>query len=108
MSQLVVAYPVGTLTDSRGRKPGLYLGLALSTAGTVAAGLSMWFGSFALFVTGIFVFGLGVGAVQQLRVAAADMYPPGRRGEGLGYVLTGSLVGAFGSTALGGCGKGGG
>ena len=106
MSRLVVAYPVGALTDARGRKPGLYLGLALSTTGSVLAGLSMLWGSIVLFVTGIFVFGLGVGAVQQLRVAAADMYPPRRRGEGLGYVLTGSLVGAFGSTALVGVAQG--
>ncbi len=100
VSRLVIAYPVGALTDARGRKPGLYVGLILSMAGSVLAGLSMLFSSLLLFVIGIFVFGLGAGAVQQLRVAAADMYPPRRRAEGLGYVLTGSLAGAFGSTAL--------
>lgn len=100
LSRMVIAYPVGAFSDRRGRKAGLYLGLAFSIVGSVLAGASLPLMSFPLFIAGIFVFGLGVGAVQQLRVAAADMYPPDRRGEGLGYLLTGSLVGAIGSTAL--------
>jgi hypothetical protein len=44
--------------------------------------------------------GLGVGAGQQLRLAAADLYPAPRRAEGLGYVLTGSLVGVLGEVVL--------
>jgi MFS family permease len=43
---------------------------------------------------------MGMNAAQQLRVAAADMYPPTRRAEGLGYVLTGSLVGVLVTPAL--------
>ena len=39
------------------------------------------------------VFTMGVSAGQQLRVAAADMYPPRMRGLALGFVATGSLVG---------------
>jgi MFS family permease len=100
LSRMVIAYPVGAFSDRRGRKAGLYLGLVFSIVGSVLAGASLPLLSFPLFILGIFVFGLGVGAVQQLRVAAADMYPPDRRGEGLGYLLTGSLVGAVGSTAL--------
>jgi MFS family permease len=36
---------------------------------------------------------MGVSAAQQLRVAAADMYPPRMRGLALGFIATGSLVG---------------
>ena len=46
------------------------------------------------------LFGLGLGAGQQLRLAAADLFPPSRRGEGLGYVLTGALIGALGGPLL--------
>ena len=53
-----------------------------------------------LLVLGIVVFGMGVGAGQQLRLAAAEMFLPARRAEGLGYVLTGSLVGAFAAPLL--------
>ena len=100
ISRAVVAYPVGSVTDRYGRKPGLVLGLCFSVIGALMLGTSMVASSFPLFLVGILVFGLGVGAVHQLRVAAADMYPPARRAEGLGYLLTGSLVGAIGGTVM--------
>src|SRR5262249_50512159 len=68
--------------------------------GAVGTGLSVLFGSFALFLTSILVFGAGVSAGYQMRVAAADMYLPSQRAQGLGYVLTGSLVGALGGPIL--------
>jgi MFS family permease len=99
-ARLLVAYPIGWVTDAYGRKAGLQVGLVLSLAGAVVVGLSMLWASFPLFLVGMLVFGLGVGAGQQLRTAAADMYLPHRRGEGLGLVLTGSLVGALGGPLL--------
>lgn len=99
-SRLVIAYPVGWLTDRYGRKAGLMLGLALTLVGTLAIGAAMLAGSFPLVVVGLVIFGLGVGAGQQLRLAAADMFLPSRRGEGLGYVLTGSLIGAVAAPLL--------
>jgi MFS family permease len=98
--RLISSYPTGQITDAYGRKAGLFLGLCLSMVGSVTIGLAMMRESVALFFLGLVVFGVGVGAVQQLRLAAADMYPPSRRAEGLGYVLTGSLVGAFGGPLL--------
>lgn len=99
-SRLLVAYPIGMITDRYGRKPGLLLGLLLGLVGALLAALSMLISSFALFLAAMLVLGLGGGALQQLRVAAADMYLPARRAEGLGYVLTGSLAGALGGPAL--------
>jgi cation diffusion facilitator family transporter len=98
--RLLVAYPIGALTDRHGRRVGLALGLLLSLVGALALGWSMASASFSIFLLGLVLFGLGVGAGQQLRVAAADMYPPSRRAEGLGYVLMGSLVGALGGPLL--------
>lgn len=99
-ARLLIAYPIGWVSDGYGRKAGLFVGLALSFAGAVTVGLSMVWLSFPVFFVGLLVFGLGVGAGQQLRTAAADMYLPHRRGEGLGYVLTGALVGALGGPIL--------
>jgi MFS family permease len=99
-SRFVIAYPIGQITDRFGRKAGLWVGMTLSLIGATIVGLAMMWLSFALFLPGIVIFGLGVGAAQQLRLAAADMYPPSRRAEGLGYVLTGSLVGALGAPFL--------
>ncbi|MBN4842076.1 MFS transporter, partial [Citrobacter braakii] len=82
------------VSDSRGRKAGLYIGLVLALLGSLMTGVGMGLGSFWLFTAGVLVFGAGVGATQQLRVAAADMYPPQRRSEGISLVLMGSLLGA--------------
>lgn len=99
-ARLLIAYPIGWLMDVHGRKAGLMFGLALNLAGALALGFAMISLSFPLFLAGLIVFGMGVGAGQQLRTAAADMYLPHRRAEGLGYVLTGSLVGALGGPLL--------
>ena len=100
LSRLMVAYPIGRFTDAFGRRAGVILGLLLVGSGAAVTGIAAVAESFPIFVAGILVLGLGTGAVQQLRVAAADMYPPNRRAEGLGIVLTGSLVGALASPLL--------
>lgn len=105
VSRLLVAYPVGYLTDRFGRKAGLLLGLVVSLIGTILIGIAILQASFTFYVLALLVFGCGVGAAQQLRLAAADMFLPSRRGEGLGYVLTGSLVGALGAPLLIGLGE---
>lgn len=99
-ARLLIAYPIGWVMDAFGRKVGLIVGLALNLVGAIVVGLAMVWLSFPLFVAGVLVFGLGVGAGQQLRTAAADMYLPEKRAEGLGLVLTGALVGALGGPLL--------
>ncbi len=100
LSRLIIAYPIGRFTDAYGRRAGVIVGLLLVGSGAAVTGIAAVAQSFPVFVVGILVLGLGTGAVQQLRVAAADMYPPNRRAEGLGMVLTGSLVGALASPFL--------
>ena len=100
VSRFVVAYPIGWVADTYGRRTALLIGYTLGVVGSLCIGGSMIWRSFPLFVVGLLFFGLGVGAGQQMRLAAADMYPPSRRAEGIGYVLTGSLLGAFGGPLL--------
>lgn len=95
LSRMLVSYPIGSFTDRYGRKAGLVLGLLVAMFGTIMTGSSVLLESFVLFIAGMFVFGCGMGAVQQLRVAATDMFPPSRRAEGLGILLMGSLTGAL-------------
>lgn len=100
-SRLVVGYPAGQLADTRGRKPVLLLGLVVSLVGALGIGLAVLANGFWVFLAGLVLFGLGSGASQnQRRLAAADLYPASRRGEGLGYVLMGALVGALGGPIL--------
>jgi MFS family permease len=98
--RFLVAYPAGHVADTYGRRAGLLAGLLLSLVGAIAVGLALMQHAFLVFLGGLVLFGLGVGAGQQLRLAAADLYPPSRRAEGLGYVLMGSLIGALGGPLL--------
>ncbi|MBM3945928.1 MAG: MFS transporter, partial [SAR202 cluster bacterium] len=99
-SRFLVAYPLGKVVDTYGRRVGIAAGLLIGVVGAVVTGLSVIFLSFPLFLLGMLVFGAGLSAAQQLRVAAADMYPPRLRGRGLGLVLTGSLAGALGGPLI--------
>jgi MFS family permease len=101
LTRALVSYPSGRLADIFGRKKVLVGGLLVSLVGAVALGLSVLRMSFPGFVLALLVFGLGNGiSQQQRRLSAADFYPPERRGQGLGYVLTGSLVGAVGGPII--------
>lgn len=93
LSRFLVSYPVGKVTDTYGRKPGIQLGLTLALIGAVVVGLSMGLRSFAVLVVGMMIFGMGMAAAHQLRVAVTDMFPPHLRAQALGYVALGSLAG---------------
>lgn len=94
-SRFAVGYPFGKLTDMIGRRPGLGLAIGVGLVGAVLIGIAMAMRSFYLFLGALMVFGAGMGAAQQMRLAAAEMFPASRRAEGVGFVLTGSLVGAL-------------
>ena len=96
----VMAYPAGRLADSRGRKPVLYLGLLLGSVGSIVIFYSVAVSSLWIFMGGLVVYGLGLGALGQITVAAIDMYPSSQRGEGVSYVLSGNALGSLGSPML--------
>ncbi|MPZ39411.1 MAG: MFS transporter [Rhizobiales bacterium] len=93
LSRFLVSYPVGKVTDSYGRKPGIQLGLAIALVGALLVAWSVGLKSIVVLTAGLLVFGMGMAAAQQLRVAVADMFPPSLRAEALGYVALGSIVG---------------
>ena len=93
LSRFLVSYPIGKITDTYGRKPGILFGLALALVGAIMVGFSIRVHSFALLFVGMLVFGMGMNAAQQMRVAATDMFLPHMRAQALGYIALGSLVG---------------
>ena len=93
LSRFFVAYPVGKITDTYGRKPGVLFGLALALVGSLVLGFSMSLKSPAMLIAGMLIFGMGMSAANQLRVAATDMFPPNMRARALGYLALGSLLG---------------
>ena len=99
-SRFLVAYTAGRITDRYGRRPGILLGQILSLIGGLTIGSSLIFDSFTVFVIGLLIFGMGMNAAQQLRVAATDMFPPNRRAQALGYLALGSVIGLMVTPAL--------
>ncbi|MDB5509493.1 MAG: major facilitator superfamily protein [Hyphomicrobiales bacterium] len=93
LSRFLVAYPMGRITDTYGRKPGIFLGLTLALLGALTLGFAMLAGSIALFVAGLLTFGMGMNGANQMRVGVADMFPASMRAEALGYLALGSLFG---------------
>jgi MFS family permease len=51
---------------------------------------SLW-----LFLAAVGLLSMGYGVGHQIRVAATDMFPPDRKGEGVGYLTSGNVVGAL-------------
>jgi MFS family permease len=100
LSRFLVSYPVGKVTDAYGRKPGIQLGLAVALVGALLVAWSVSLKSIVVLTAGLLVFGMGMAAAHQLRVAVADMFPPSLRAEALGYVALGSIVGLAISPAL--------
>jgi MFS family permease len=92
-SRFLVSYPMGKITDTYGRKPGIMLGLGLALIGALGVGGAMVYRSFGMLVLGMLVFAMGMNAAQQMRVAATDMFLPRMRAQALGYIALGSLVG---------------
>jgi len=95
-----VAYAAGAIADRYGRKPAMMVGLIVAGIGAVVVGTSVAISSFPLLVVGLFIFAMATGGSMQMRVAATDMYPPSRRAEGLGYILTGSVFGSIAKAGL--------
>ena len=85
ISRFLVSYPVGKITDTYGRKPGILFGQGLALVGSFVSGLAMLQGSAVGLTLGMIIFTSGISAGQQLRVAATDMYLPRQRGLALGF-----------------------
>jgi MFS family permease len=102
LSRFMVSYPVGKVTDAYGRKPGIQLGLMIALVGALLVAWSVSLNSIVALTTGLLIFGMGMAAAHQLRVAVTDMFPPARRAEALGYLALGSIVGlGFGPVLVG-------
>jgi MFS family permease len=96
----LMSYPAGKLADSRGRKIVLFLSLGLCGTGALLIYYSVISNSLIVFLMGLVIYGFGFGTIGQITVAAIDMYPRRMKGEGMGYVMTGTSLGSIGSPLL--------
>jgi MFS family permease len=91
----LAAFPAGQAMDRFGRVPVLVGGFALGILGCLLTGLGASLLSVVAVVGGFVLIGASIGTVMLSRAAAADMYPPERRGRGIALVLFGAVFGAL-------------
>jgi MFS family permease len=88
------AFPIGALMDRRGRRAGISLGLLGAVIGSAVIVVGLLQSSFALFLFGVLLTGMGRGASEQARYVAADIEPPERVANGIGTLVFANTVGA--------------
>jgi len=91
---MAASIPAGIVFARLGRKPGFWLGCALSILGSLAFALAVWRGDFTLYCWAALPAGLGFGISQHLRFAAAEVAAPEARARAISLVLAGGVVAA--------------
>lgn len=100
VGRALMVYQSGRLMDRLGRRPVLLLGTLLMCLGLAVMSCAALTSLLPLFMAGLIIMGLGIGASQQNRVAAADMYPASMRGRAVGTLLAGSVIGSLAAPML--------
>lgn len=89
------ALATGRLMDRLGRRPGLAGGYSILLLSGIGGALAVQAGSTWALLGVAVPFGVGFGAAQLGRLAAADMVPSERRGRAVGVVVSAGTVGAI-------------
>ena len=90
----LAAIGVGSLSQARGRRPGLAVGFAVGALGAVGIVAATELGSLPMLFAAFVVYGSGTATNLQARYAGADLATPEHRGRALSYVLLGTTAGA--------------
>lgn len=94
-SGALAALPAGRAMDRYGRIPVVAAGFAVGIAGALAIAVGARFALTPAVILGFVCIGVANATVMLARVAAADMFPPERRGRGIASVLFGAVFGAL-------------
>ena len=96
---------IGAIVLSRvmsryGRRAGLLAGYATALAGAVLAIAAVASPRISLLALGMVLLGIGNAGAQLSRYAAADLYPPDRRGTAIGSLIWAGAIGGVGGPLL--------
>lgn len=98
--RMMLSYPMGRFMDRYGRCPPLAGALLLAGGAAFVVFYAVATRFLGLFLAALGLLSIGYGVGHQIRIAATDMFPADRKGEGVGYLMTGSVVGALGGPLL--------
>jgi MFS family permease len=91
----LASWPLASLMNRVGRRPGLVLGYGLAVVGAVLGMLGVLTRSFALLLGGMALFGISNTSNLLARYAAADVSPGAQRGRAMGLIVWGSTLGSI-------------
>lgn len=83
-----------------GRRPGLTAGFLVATVGGVVALFGAQQSSIAIFLFGLVLAGIGAGASNLARYAAADLATPDNKAKAISFVVWAATIGAVGGPTL--------
>jgi len=90
----ISAYVSGRLIGRIGRRNALLIGSAFAMLGGFVAAGGVLLSALSIFFGGMVLLGMGRGALDQGRYAAAEINPPDRRASAVSRVVWGGTVGA--------------
>ncbi len=91
----LASWPLARLMARAGRRPGLAVGYGLAVVGAGLGMAGVLLRSFPLFLLGMGLFGFAQTSNLLARYAAADVHPPGQRGQAMGLIIWGSTAGSI-------------
>ena len=94
LSVMAGSIPAGMVFGRLGRRPGFWLGTALSLTGSLIYAAGVWRGSFALYCLGAVPAGMGFGISQHLRFAAAEVAATAAKTRAIALVMSGGVLAA--------------
>ncbi|MDG2111060.1 MAG: MFS transporter, partial [Actinomycetota bacterium] len=86
--------------NRKGRRPGLVNGYVIATVGGGVALLGAQISSIVIFLGGLVLVGVGAGASNLARYAAADLATPDKKAKAISFIVFASTIGAVGGPTL--------
>ena len=95
LSVMAGSIPAGIVFGRLGRRPGFWLGTALSLVGSLIYAVGVWRGDFLVYCLGAIPAGMGFGISQHLRFAAAEVAAVPARPRAIALVMSGGVLAAL-------------
>ncbi len=96
----VSAKVLSSYMNKKGRRPGIALGYAVAAVGGGVAMVGAQTGSIVVFLTGLVGVGIGSGASNLSRYAAADLATPDAKAKAISLIVFAATLGAVGGPTL--------
>jgi len=102
LAGVLIAIPIGKISDKIGRKPCAIFSILVMGGGLIFTAWAVYIGSWAMYLLGYIIIGLGLGGNFLFELSVFDMFPPNRKGEAAGFVFLGMYFGFLMGPFLGG------